>query len=89
MLSSYKRIAKASLNIRPRRQNHWFPKLPTATVAALLEHGASDIGSSRDVTVTGFVRSVRKQKNHVFVAIGDGSSYESLQVVAHPHHAQG
>jgi asparaginyl-tRNA synthetase len=35
------------------------------------------------------VRSVRKQKNIAFAAVGDGSSLESVQVVLTPQQAQG
>lgn len=45
------------------------------------------IGSDR-VTVTGFVRSIRKQKRVAFAAIADGSSYEPLQAVLRPDQAK-
>ena len=35
-----------------------------------------------DILVNGWVRSVRKSKNCSFVILNDGSSFESLQIVA-------
>ena len=90
MLSSFgrpDRIAKASFALQPLRKISRSSKISTATVAALLETPASN--TPGDVAVTGFVRSVRKQKKHAFVTLGDGSSYEPLQAVVHPDHAHG
>ncbi|KAK5630186.1 hypothetical protein RRF57_005901 [Xylaria bambusicola] len=42
-----------------------------------------------DVKVDGYVRSVRAQKRHHFVTIGDGSSLESLQAVVPVDQAEG
>jgi asparaginyl-tRNA synthetase len=36
----------------------------------------------------GFVRSIRKQKQNAFAAIGDGSSLEAVQAVLTPDQAQ-
>jgi hypothetical protein len=43
----------------------------------------------RSLAVKGFVRSVRKQKNIAFLAIGDGSTFQPLQAVLSPEQAQG
>lgn len=48
----------------------------------------STANSHRTVTVSGFVRSVRKQKHITFAAIGDGSSFDPLQVVLTPGQAE-
>ncbi|KAI1431896.1 asparaginyl-tRNA synthetase [Xylaria sp. CBS 124048] len=42
-----------------------------------------------NVKVEGYVRSVRAQKHHTFVALGDGSSLESLQAIVPPDQAEG
>ncbi|KAI1350438.1 hypothetical protein F5Y01DRAFT_286362 [Xylaria sp. FL0043] len=42
-----------------------------------------------DVKIYGYVRSVRAQKRHHFVALGDGSSLESLQAVVPADQAEG
>ncbi|XP_073191847.1 asparaginyl-tRNA synthetase isoform X3 [Lepidochelys kempii] len=44
--------------------------------------GAQEV--NRDIKVQGWVRSVRSQKEVLFLHINDGSSLESLQVVADP-----
>ncbi|KUJ15100.1 asparaginyl-tRNA synthetase-like protein [Mollisia scopiformis] len=43
---------------------------------------------AKDVVVTGFVRSIRNQKQRSFASIGDGSSLESLQALLTPAQAQ-
>jgi asparaginyl-tRNA synthetase len=45
--------------------------------------------SGNPVTVQGFVRSVRKQKNVAFVALGDGTTLKPLQVVLSPDQTDG
>ncbi|KAJ3590213.1 hypothetical protein NHX12_008167 [Muraenolepis orangiensis] len=42
--------------------------------------GGSDVGSS--ITVQGWVRSIRSQKDHLFLHLSDGSCLQPLQVVA-------
>jgi asparaginyl-tRNA synthetase len=54
------------------------------SVAGLLESPAS----SSNVTVNGFVRSVRRQKTRSFAAIGDGTSLEPLQALLTPDQAE-
>ncbi|KAJ8129732.1 hypothetical protein O1611_g3898 [Lasiodiplodia mahajangana] len=60
--------------------------LPT-TVSGLLELTPKE--AVADVKVNGYVRSVRAQKRHHFVALGDGSSLESLQAVVPADQAEG
>jgi asparaginyl-tRNA synthetase len=59
-----------------------------ASIAALLSSVSSDASEPRNVTVNGFVRSVRKQKRVAFAALGDGTSIEPLQVVLTPEQAE-
>ncbi|KAI1174512.1 asparaginyl-tRNA synthetase [Nemania sp. FL0916] len=42
-----------------------------------------------DVNIQGYVRSIRAQKHHHFVALGDGSSLKSLQAVVPADKAEG
>ncbi|KAJ2996386.1 hypothetical protein NUW58_g987 [Xylaria curta] len=60
--------------------------LPT-NVSGLLDFKPSD--AVEDVKIDGYVRSVRAQKRHHFVALGDGSSLESLQAVVPADQAEG
>ncbi|KAL9065905.1 MAG: hypothetical protein Q9157_007313 [Trypethelium eluteriae] len=87
MLNPFSRLARSAnawVSKQQPRYNHH------STAAALLERGTSNgIGEPQDVTVTGFVRSVRKQKQRAFVALGDGSSYKPLQALVHPDQADG
>lgn len=53
------------------------------SVANILEHGAD----GENISVTGWVRSVRKQKRIAFVAVSDGSTIDSLQAVLKPEDA--
>lgn len=69
------------------RQTSWLRLLSTRTVriADLLQSTPSDDTTlTKDVTVHGFVRSVRRQKRIAFAAIGDGSTLRSLQIVLDP-----
>ena len=42
---------------------------------------------AKNITVNGWVRSVRKQKRVAFAAISDGSTIDSLQAVLKPEDA--
>ncbi|KXJ90321.1 hypothetical protein Micbo1qcDRAFT_184326 [Microdochium bolleyi] len=55
-------------------------------IAALLQATAAE---AQEATVEGFVRSVRSQKRHSFVSLGDGSSLDALQAVVPSDLAQG
>lgn len=46
-----------------------------------------DDGLDMDMTVTGYVRSIRKQKRVAFAAIGDGSNLHPVQAVLDPDQA--
>ena len=59
-----------------------------SSIAALLGSVSSDASEPQNVTVNGFVRSVRKQKRVAFAALGDGTSLEPLQVVLTPNQAE-
>jgi len=52
-------------------------KLPP-TIRQLLSSGDKEI---RSTTLTGWVKSVRKQKNVIFAIINDGTNAEGLQAV--------
>jgi asparaginyl-tRNA synthetase len=58
-------------------------RLDRLNVASLL---AKD-NEVEDVTVNGWVRSVRKQKKIAFAAVGDGSTIDSVQAVLKPEDA--
>ncbi|KAI1210165.1 asparaginyl-tRNA synthetase [Annulohypoxylon truncatum] len=60
--------------------------VPTS-IAGFLHFKPQDAVS--DVKIDGFVRSVRAQKRQSFVALGDGSSLESLQAVVPSDQAEG
>lgn len=65
-------------------------RISNPNIASLLTHPRlSDDHNSQRVVVTGFVRTVRNQKQRSFVEIGDGSTAESLQAVLEPHQAKG
>ena len=53
----------------------------------LLQPESTADGSN--VTVSGFIRTLRKQKKIAFVALGDGSTLQPLQVVLQPEQCQG
>lgn len=55
------------------------------SIADRLKHDADE----RDVTVNGWVRSIRKQKRVAFAAVSDGSTIDSLQAVLKPEDADG
>lgn len=53
-------------------------------ISKLLESPPAD---PEDVTVNGFVRSIRQLKSRAFASIGDGSSLEPLQALLTPEQA--
>ncbi|ORY60773.1 asparaginyl-tRNA synthetase-like protein [Pseudomassariella vexata] len=76
------------------RRGSWQPPSPRAllstiptSIAGFLEWQNSDAADV--VRVNGFVRSVRAQKKHHFVSLGDGSSLKSLQAVVPADQAEG
>ncbi|KAI0202144.1 hypothetical protein F4808DRAFT_79993 [Astrocystis sublimbata] len=58
-----------------------------ANVSGLLDFKPHE--AVENVKIDGYVRSVRAQKRHHFVALGDGSSLESLQAVVPADQAEG
>ncbi|KAF2001122.1 asparaginyl-tRNA synthetase [Amniculicola lignicola CBS 123094] len=69
--------------------------LTPTNIAALLSRPPSLAPSQQPsaageaLTVTGFVRTVRKQKRIAFAAIGDGSTLQTVQAVLTPEQAEG
>lgn len=51
-------------------------------------HAAKPAGSNAAITVKGWVRSVRSQKQVAFVDLNDGSAFWNLQVVMPPEMAK-
>lgn len=49
----------------------------------------SSLSVSGTLTVNAFVRTVRKQKRVAFVALGDGSTLQTVQAVLTPEQADG
>ncbi|PQE19231.1 hypothetical protein CJF30_00007577 [Rutstroemia sp. NJR-2017a BBW] len=56
-----------------------------SSIANLLERSPTD---PEDITVNGFIRSIRNQKTRSFASIGDGSSLQPLQALLTPEQAQ-
>jgi asparaginyl-tRNA synthetase len=54
-------------------------------IANLLHQNA--LSSDQQIQVNGWIRSVRKQKRIAFVALGDGSTIDSIQAVLKPEQA--
>ena len=81
------RIAQRSLvNLVPRSNRAFSCSrvlFERRSVAHILQHGKD----AENVSVTGWVRSVRKQKKVGFAAVGDGSTVDSLQAVLKPEDA--
>ena len=60
-----------------------------STVADLLNHDSSyKSANTKQITLNGYVRSVRKQKKVAFAAVSDGTAVEAVQVVLRPDQAQ-
>ena len=59
------------------------------SIAAILAKEPSETGPVVPILVTGSVRTVRKQKRHCFLEIGDGSTSRTLQAVLEPQLAEG
>ena len=53
------------------------------SVARILQQNTD----AEDISVTGWVKSVRKQKRVAFAAVSDGSTIDSLQAVLKPEDA--
>ena len=71
--------------IRPSRLLGWRASSSAAnkTIADVL-NGALRPAETQVLTVSGFVRSIRKQKRVAFASVSDGSCLEPLQAVLYP-----
>lgn len=59
------------------------------SIGSLLQHSAdSEVGTSTEIEVDGFVRTIRKQKRVAFAAVSDGSSMQPVQAVLKPDQAE-
>lgn len=66
------------------------PSLSNPSIASVLALRPDPNGPQRtQVTVAGFVRTIRNQKQRSFVELGDGSTVYALQAVVPPSHAKG
>ena len=68
------------------------PSLSNPSVASVLALRPDPNGAGpqrTQVTVAGFVRTIRNQKQRSFVELGDGSTLYALQAVVSPSHAKG
>ncbi|KAF8626016.1 hypothetical protein AX15_005110 [Amanita polypyramis BW_CC] len=71
--------------IRRLLSSRAFPPLPSAlrfapTIRQLLEN-PGEVNDARQVTVSGWIKSIRRQKNVSFAVVTDGSSAQGLQAV--------
>jgi asparaginyl-tRNA synthetase len=74
--------------LRPRRVasfHRYVSHQANRSIAELLQWRPAQ--AADDVTVNGFVRSVRSMKARRFVALGDGSSLAPLQALVEADHA--
>ena len=60
----------------------------TPSIASVLARPAAEL-EGREITVTGTVRTIRTQKHHAFLKLGDGSTATELQALLSPAQAQG
>lgn len=66
------------------------PSLANPSIASVLALRPDPNGPQRtQVTVAGFVRTIRNQKQRSFVELGDGSTVYALQAVVPPSHTKG
>lgn len=82
------RPSSVSRVLRPRRLASFHRSVSqraNRSVAELLQWRPD---KAEDVTVNGFVRSVRSMKAHQFVALGDGSSLAPLQALVRADRAE-
>jgi hypothetical protein len=61
---------------------------PRSSFAQLNERFKDDTEPAEKVRIQGLVRSIRKQKNVAFVAIRDGTTFDSYQAILHPDKAK-
>lgn len=84
--TSTRRIARL-LPVQYSSKSRAFISTVPKSVAGFLDWKPTD--TVTDVKVDGFIRSVRAQKKHHFVSLGDGSSIDSLQAVVPADQAEG
>lgn len=66
------------------------PSLSNPSIASILALRPDPNAPQRtQVTVAGFVRTIRNQKQRSFVELGDGSTVHALQAVVPPSHTKG
>jgi len=58
------------------------------SIAQLLQSTSANTDIACEISLNGFVQSVRKQKRVGFAAVADGSSLQSVQVVMNPTQAE-
>lgn len=83
---------RASINrdvIRAYSSSNVAPTTISSLIYPENQPSLSNESDRNPVTVQGFVRSIRKQKNVAFVSLGDGTTLKPLQVVLSPHQVEG
>lgn len=75
------------LLLQSRAQSASALRTTKPNVAAVLDSKPSDDGHA--ITVTGSVRTIRNQKHHSFLELGDGSTTRTLQALLEPAQADG
>ncbi|XP_063807381.1 asparaginyl-tRNA synthetase [Pseudophryne corroboree] len=78
-----RKLAAALLGLCPWRHCHRRRLAVAAGISVREALGKVD-GDTKNIKVQGWVRSVRAQKEVLFLHVNDGSSLESLQIVAEP-----
>lgn len=68
-------------------QYYYSTQTRCAELLNLSREEASQTVENKNVTIKGFVRSVRKQKRFAFAEISDGSTVKSLQAILTPKQA--
>ncbi|KAM8975058.1 asparaginyl-tRNA synthetase [Pelodytes ibericus] len=79
-----RKLAVALLGFRPWHRCHR-RHIGAAASLSVREALANIEGSDKNIKIQGWVRSVRSQKEVLFLHINDGSSLENLQIVAEPN----
>lgn len=68
-------------------QCYYSTRTRCAELLNLSREEASQTVENKNVTIKGFIRSVRKQKRFAFAEISDGSTVKSLQAILTPEQA--
>lgn len=72
--------SRSSFPSRLRSETRYF--CMKAPLILRVSQAMSGIELGADVTVQGWVRSVRSQKENLFIHVSDGSSLDPLQIIA-------